>query len=144
MWEIHKQHRPLLFPFFFFFPWKGKMLCTDTNTKGHNWPLQFRTHQFRSLSCLRGLNSHLGTVPAYQVSGCCSAGFPYSLPSKLFPAASGNNSWGQGGAEQDLSLGVKAQCQDAHPHSAPVVGWLFSCLFTWYRAGSVGKTELDC
>lgn len=148
MWVPHKQHRPLLF-LFFYFSWKGKMFWADPNTKGHillvsaiqdtlvQGPLLPKGPEFMSW-----YHSCLGTMPAYQASSCCSAGFPYSLLPELFPAACNNNSWGQGGAEQVSSLGVKAQCQEAQchlPHSAPLVGWLFAWLFTQCRAGSVGK-----
>lgn len=51
-----KLPRPLIFF------WKGWTPWTDPDTriKGHNCPLQFRTHQFKALSYLRGLSLHLG------------------------------------------------------------------------------------
>lgn len=119
--------------------WKGSLPWTDLNTRirGHNWPLQSRTQQFRVLSYLRGLDSCLGIMPSYQASNSCGASFFKFQLTKLFPAAWAKNSWGQ-----VPSLVVKANHQDAQhqlPRSVLMVGWLVAWLFTQCRAVSVGK-----
>lgn len=52
-------------PFFYFFIFPERVKCfglTQILRDTYSWSLQFRTHQFRVLSCLRDLNSCLGTI----------------------------------------------------------------------------------
>ena len=100
----------------------------NTRIKGHNWPLQFRTHQFRALSYLRGLNSRLGTTPAYQASNCCSASFSKSLLLKLFPAAWSNTS------RERLSRSPARWLR----HTTRMHSTSFHTLLSWWASQSLG------